>query len=73
MFFDFEKNFFTFQFQLIYNITLFLGVQQMIRQLYNSHNDHPDKSGTHLTSHMVITILLTIFSMLYFYIHMIIW
>ena len=38
----------------------------MIRHLHNSQNDHPNKSSAHLTSYIVIKILLTIFPMLYF-------
>ena len=32
----------------------------VISHLYNLQNDHPDRFNTHLTTHAVITILLTI-------------
>ena len=38
----------------------------VIRHLYNLWSAHPNKSSTHLTPYIVITILLTIFPMLYF-------
>ena len=38
----------------------------MIRHLYTLCSDHPNKSSTHLAPHIVITILLTIFPVLYF-------
>ena len=38
----------------------------MIRHLYNLWSDHPDKSSTHLTPHIIIAILLTIFPKIHF-------
>ena len=45
---------------------IFQVYKPVVRHLYNLWSDHPDKSSTHLTPHIIIAILLTIFSMLYF-------
>lgn len=42
----------------------------VIRHLYTLQSDLPDNSSTHLTPYIVITISLTIFPALYFYIPM---
>ena len=36
----------------------------MIRYLHALQSNHPDKSSTHLTPYIIITILLTVFPML---------
>ena len=50
----------------MYNIILVSGYNPMIRHLYNFQSEQSYKTGTHLTPYIVITILLTIFPMLYF-------
>ena len=55
---------FIFQLQLTYNIMLVSGVQH-IDQLHNLQSDHPSKSHTHLTPHIVTTALLTMRPTLY--------
>ena len=59
-----------------FNISIILDIQHYvsfrctynieIRRLYNLKSDHPNKSSTHLTPCIVITVLLTIFPMPYF-------
>ena len=51
---------------LYWHIVLVSGEHPSDWALQNLLSDHPDKSNTHLTPHTVITILLTVFPMLYF-------
>ena len=62
-------NFFNFfiTVDLQYYFVLVSGVQQSGSTIiYTLQSDHPDISRTHLTPYIVITIILTIFPMLYF-------
>ena len=61
----FKYVLFIFQLQLMYNIIL--GEEPKDEAfIYNLRSDHLNKSCAHLTPHMVITILLTVFPVLYF-------
>ena len=59
---------FIFKLQLSFNIILYcLQVYNLVvRQLDNLPNDPTNNSSTHLAPYIVITILLTVFSMLHF-------
>ena len=63
------KSFFIFQLQLTYNIILVSGVYPSDQTLHNLLNDHPSKSCIHLSSYIVIRVVLTIFPMLYLHPH----
>ena len=58
--------FFLIEVWLTYNIILVSGIQHMIWQFCILHSAHHSKQSCHLSPYKVITVLLTIFPMLYF-------